>query len=163
MRIKTAEKLKKRKCFQNIVQSAACSFLHLFLFFPKDDDGTSPDDDIDETLDDDYSNGGGDNSAPADEVADDSQTPLFGRHLVSKDKVEVPLSQDQTLTGLSASSLTVRDGVLQEGRTYAVGLKVSNQGSKSLTTDPVGYYLNSDCIKPWEVPRMLVILWYVGK
>ncbi|PIK43094.1 hypothetical protein BSL78_20044 [Apostichopus japonicus] len=56
-----------------------------------DDDGTSPDDDIDESLDDDYSNGDGENSAPADEVADDSQTPQFGRHLISKDKVSTSI------------------------------------------------------------------------
>ncbi|KAJ8024678.1 Polycystic kidney disease protein 1-like 1 [Holothuria leucospilota] len=69
------------------------------------------------------------NDSP-DPVQDESSPSKIEEHLISKVRLKVPLTADQTLTGLSGDSLTIKDGVLLEGRTYAVSLKVTHQETR---------------------------------
>lgn len=65
---------------------------------------------------------------PPDSVRDEDTSPEMEEHLISKVRLKEPLTANQTLTGLHGDSLTIKAGVLLEGRTYAVSLKVKHQG-----------------------------------
>ena len=69
-----------------------------------------------------------DNDESFNPVRDGNSPSEIEEHLISKERIKVPLTTDHTLTGLSGNSLTLKDGVLMEGRTYAVGLKATKQG-----------------------------------
>ncbi|XP_033639226.1 uncharacterized protein LOC117299811 [Asterias rubens] len=57
---------------------------------------------------------------PGDEVRVDEEFIIINDHIVSKSLQQRVLSSGDTTTGLNGRALTLREGVLQESRTYAI-------------------------------------------
>ena len=63
-----------------------------------------------------------------DPVADPNSDPQYEEHIVSKSRQAVVIREDSTLTGLKGRQLILKDGLLEEGRTYAVAVKIYEEG-----------------------------------
>ncbi|XP_071488265.1 polycystin-1-like protein 1 [Diadema antillarum] len=76
------------------------------------------------------SGGTGDSDNNNNQNSDDNGDPVanledtYEEHIVAKRRQPVVISEDSTTTGLKGGQLTLRDGLLEEGRTYAVAVKI---------------------------------------
>ena len=63
-----------------------------------------------------------------DPISNPNNNQQYEEHIVSKSRQAVVISEDSTLTGLKGRQLILKDGVLEEGRTYAVAVKIYEEG-----------------------------------
>ena len=68
---------------------------------------------------------------PGDEVRVDEEFIIINDHIVSKSLQQRVLSSGDTTTGLNGRALTLREGVLQESRTYAIVVQAHSHGKRN--------------------------------
>ncbi|XP_063964557.1 polycystin-1-like protein 1 [Lytechinus pictus] len=75
-----------------------------------------------------------------DDVANPDNPVTYEEHIVSRSSQAVVVSEESTLSGLKGKQFTLRPGVLEEGRTYAVGVKVyPEDGSPGVQAEAYQY------------------------
>ncbi|XP_077978738.1 polycystin-1-like protein 1 [Glandiceps talaboti] len=108
--------------------------------------GTNTDDGTEgsENTDDDGNDGGG------DQVRDEDLSPLMlEEHIVSKTLQPVIILDSQTSTGVNGKSLVINDGVLDEGRSYAVALTLTSSNGKVERQGLSNYYFTVNTGPMW--------------